>query len=99
MGQVTVHINDRAYVVACGDGEEAHLKDLAARHVGADVTPHLMRSLGGKIVLDVRPGAVALVQQLLGHKRLQTTLGFYTRLDANRTRAANRPPVVQPTIR
>ncbi len=36
MGQVTVQINDRTYTVACGDGEEAHLKELAAyinRHV------------------------------------------------------------------
>jgi cell division protein ZapA len=30
MGQVTVSINERLYNVACGDGEEAHLKELAA---------------------------------------------------------------------
>lgn len=30
MGQVNVSINDRSYSVACGDGEEAHLKELAA---------------------------------------------------------------------
>jgi cell division protein ZapA len=37
MGQVTVHVNDKAYMVSCGDGEEGHLKELAAqvsRHVG-----------------------------------------------------------------
>lgn len=36
MGQVTIHVNDRAYTISCGDGEEQHLKDLAAtvsRHV------------------------------------------------------------------
>lgn len=36
MGQVTVHVNDKAYMVSCGDGEEGHLRDLAAvvnRHV------------------------------------------------------------------
>ena len=37
MGQVTVQINDRAYTVACGDGEEAHLRDLAA-HIGQHVS-------------------------------------------------------------
>ncbi|MDO8288541.1 MAG: cell division protein ZapA [Parvibaculum sp.] len=36
MGQVTVLVNDKAYMVSCGDGEEAHLKELGAyvnRHV------------------------------------------------------------------
>ncbi|MEN6542820.1 cell division protein ZapA [Parvibaculum sp.] len=44
MGQVTVQINDRAYVIACGDGEEAHLKDLAA-HINLRVTD-LSREVG-----------------------------------------------------
>jgi cell division protein ZapA len=30
MGQVTVHVNDKAYTISCGDGEEPHLKELAA---------------------------------------------------------------------
>jgi len=30
MGQVTVHVNDKAYTVSCGDGEEAHLRELGA---------------------------------------------------------------------
>lgn len=29
MGQVNVSINDRSYSVACGDGEEDHLRELA----------------------------------------------------------------------
>ncbi len=29
MGQVTVTINGRDYAIACGDGEEAHIGDLA----------------------------------------------------------------------
>ena len=36
MGQVTVHVNDKAYTISCGDGEEPHLRELAAavnRHV------------------------------------------------------------------
>jgi len=37
MGQVNVSINDRSYTVACGDGEEDHLRELARYldgHVG-----------------------------------------------------------------
>lgn len=30
MGQVKVSINDRSYTVACGDGEEAHVRELAS---------------------------------------------------------------------
>jgi integrase len=67
---------------ACTD-----LKDIVARRLGVDVTPHLMRSLGGKVILDAQPGAIATVQQLLGHKRLDTTLRFYTRLDPQKARA------------
>ena len=67
---------------ACTD-----LKDIVARRIGVDVTPHLMRSLAGKVYLDARPGAVATVQQLLGHKRLDTTLRFYARLDSQKARA------------
>jgi integrase len=63
------------------------LKDIVARELGVDVTPHLMRSLGGKIILDAHPGAIATVQQLLGHKRLDTTLRFYARLDPQKARA------------
>jgi integrase len=67
---------------ACTD-----LKDIVARHLGVDVTPHLMRSLAGKIILDAQPGAVAVVQQLLGHKRIDTTLRFYARLDPQKARS------------
>ncbi|MBI1260978.1 MAG: cell division protein ZapA [Rhizobiales bacterium] len=37
MGQVTVSINDRSYSVACGDGEEAHVKELAG-YISRQVT-------------------------------------------------------------
>ena len=67
---------------ACTD-----LNDVAARRLGVDVTPHLMRSLAGRIVLDAHPGAITTVQQLLGHKRLDTTLRFYSRLDPQKARA------------
>ncbi|MFN4354620.1 cell division protein ZapA [Parvibaculum sp.] len=37
MGQVKVSINDRSYTVACGDGEEAHVRELAG-HINKHVT-------------------------------------------------------------
>lgn len=36
MGQVKVSINDRSYTIACGDGEEDHVRELAgyvSKHV------------------------------------------------------------------
>jgi integrase len=55
----------------------ADVKDLAARHAGLDVTPHLIRSFIGKVILDEQPDGHAIVQQVLGHKRLETTVRFY----------------------
>ncbi|MGB6085495.1 cell division protein ZapA [Parvibaculum sp.] len=37
MGQVKVSINDRSYTIACGDGEEDHVRELAA-YVSKHVT-------------------------------------------------------------
>lgn len=37
MGQVKVSINDRSFTIACGDGEEDHVRELAA-HVSKHVT-------------------------------------------------------------
>ena len=37
MGQVSISINERSYSIACGDGEEAHLKELAA-HINTHVS-------------------------------------------------------------
>lgn len=44
MGQVNVTVNGRAYTVACGDGEEAHLAELA-KYIDKRVT-ELARSVG-----------------------------------------------------
>lgn len=44
MGQVNVSINDRSYSVACGDGEEDHLRELA-RYLDGHVTD-LAKSVG-----------------------------------------------------
>jgi cell division protein ZapA len=44
MAQVAVHINGRRYLVACDDGEEDHLQELA-RHVDKHVS-ELANSMG-----------------------------------------------------
>jgi integrase len=51
--------------------------DVCDKLLGLDVTPHLIRALIGKIILDQYPGGHAIVQQVLGHKQLATTVGFY----------------------
>ena len=53
------------------------LKDLGDKLSGVDVTPHLIRALIGKIILDSYPGGHAIAQQVLGHKQLATTVNHY----------------------
>jgi integrase len=53
-------------------------KDLAARHAGLDVTPHVTRSYLGKLLLDANPDAHPAVQALLGHATMETALRYYT---------------------
>jgi len=53
------------------------MKDLGAKIGGLDITPHVMRSYLGKIILDESPDAYPHVQELLGHRNLETTLKSY----------------------
>lgn len=55
----------------------ATFKDYADRTIGVDMTLHIFRALAGKIVLDEHPGAAPVVQQMLGHKVLTTTVASY----------------------
>ena len=43
MGQVTIRVNGRDYAIACGDGEEAHVADLA------QYVDHHASALAGKV--------------------------------------------------
>jgi len=52
------------------------------KHVGIHVTPHQYRHIAADLYLRANPGQYAVVQQLLGHKNIQTTLGFYAREQA-----------------
>lgn len=64
------------------------IKDLAARHAGVELTPHLTRALVGKIILDERPDAYPVVQQVLGHRSIQTTMSYYAPARPAAARAA-----------
>jgi len=62
------------------------LNDLCDRTLGADVTPHLIRALVGKVMLEFNPGAALVVQQLLGHKSIQTTIAHYSFIKSSKAR-------------
>ncbi|WP_139199487.1 site-specific integrase [Pseudooceanicola nitratireducens] len=47
------------------------------KHCGLDLCLHVMRHLAGKVILDQDPSAMALVKEILGHKRLKTTQSYY----------------------
>ena len=66
---------------ACAD-----LKDLASRYVGLDVTPHSIRSIAGKILLDAHPGALGEVQGMLGHRSVRTTEAHYAPINREKVR-------------
>lgn len=73
MGQVSVSINDRSYSVACGDGEEDHLRELAryldghvselAKTVGQVGDARLLL-LAGLLISDEYSEALEQVKQL-----------------------------------
>lgn len=73
MGQVNVSINDRSYSVACGDGEEDHLRELAryldnhvaelAKTVGQVGDARLLL-LAGLLISDEYSDALEKVEKL-----------------------------------
>ena len=62
----------------CAETLRQRIKTTLWKRCGLDFTPHTFRHAAGKIVLDQNPGAHGQVQRLLGHKRLATTMNFYT---------------------
>lgn len=53
-------------------------------YVGFHMNPHAFRHLSAKLILDAEPGAHVLVQDLLGHKSIETTTKFYAGHDSRR---------------
>ncbi|MBB4146000.1 tyrosine-type recombinase/integrase [Rhizobium rhizoryzae] len=54
------------------------------QRVGFHMNPHAFRHLCAKLILDANPGAHTLVQELLGHKSIETSTAFYAGLDSRR---------------
>lgn len=48
------------------------------KYLGLPVNPHLFRHLAAKLYLDAHPGEYGLIQRLLGHKSVSTTMAAYT---------------------
>jgi integrase len=53
-------------------------------HLGFPITPHQMRHIAAKFLLDAEPGAFELLKQLLGHAHLKSTVSFYAGRDTSR---------------
>ncbi len=54
------------------------------KYVGFHMNPHAFRHLCAKLILDANPGAHTLVQELLGHKSIETSTAFYAGLNSRR---------------
>jgi integrase len=66
------------------DGVRDQITRTLAERCGVAMHPHLFRHLAGKLILDQDPKAHGLVQRVLGHKHISTTMGFYTGLETAR---------------
>jgi len=58
------------------------LGDMIKRETGLAMNAHLFRHLAGKIYLEARPGEYETVRRILGHRKIDTTLNFYTRFES-----------------
>lgn len=63
------------------------IKDTVFEFTGHTFNVHLFRHFAGKVFLDQQPGNYEVVRQVLGHKRLDTTTGFYSGAEAKRASA------------
>lgn len=54
------------------------ITDTIRERTGLDIHPHLFRHLAAKLYLDRNPGGYEVVRRVLAHRRMETTVGFYT---------------------
>jgi integrase len=57
------------------------IRDVIADWVGIDMTPHQFRHLAMDLGKRHSPGSFVALAQLLGHKRIDTVLRYYAKLD------------------
>jgi integrase len=53
------------------DAVTDRIEKAVRKHLGVKLTPHQVRHLAAKIILDANPGAYELVRQMLGHKNMK----------------------------
>lgn len=58
------------------------IASLTAAEVGVRITAHQFRHFAGFFFLKSNPGSYEVVRRLLGHKSINTTLEFYTGMEA-----------------
>jgi integrase len=79
---------DRLFVNADGTPKkQATVANIITSHLkkrGIVLTSHQFRHLSAKLLLDAEPGSFETVRQLLGHRRLETTVGAYAGIDSRR---------------
>ena len=87
-------VKDREWLFLRLDGSrvpDSALRDgitkAVARELDIAMTPHQFRHVAAAVALDVHPGAIGLVRDLLGHRNIKTTSNFYAGM---RTREAAR---------
>ena len=74
-----------------GPGEKARsdhelaigLCDLIEREIGVTVNIHLLRHFAAWNFLQAHPGQYEIVRQVLGHKKIETTIACYTGLEVD----------------
>ena len=60
-----------------------YLGELVEREIGCEFNMHVARHFAVARYLRAHPGQYAVVSRLLGHKSIQTTINFYSDLEAN----------------
>jgi integrase len=63
------------------DGLRDQISRVMADRCGVEFNPHAFRHLAGYRILLRDPSAYGMVQRVLGHKQLETTMRFYTGLE------------------
>jgi integrase len=59
------------------------VQQLLRRRLGFTVNPHSFRHVAAMLFLSINKGDYASVQLILGHKKLETTIKYYTELKAD----------------
>jgi integrase len=64
------------------EGLRSAIEKALAVHTGMDIHPQLFRHIAAWLILRQNPGNHGMVQRLLGHASLATTLKYYSALEA-----------------